>query len=653
MKNLFTRPRRKSIPKGILSGILLVLVLGFVFNSALAAEVKLAWDANGETDLAGYHIYKGLQSRVYTSSVSTGKVTSTTLSGLEAGKTYYFAATAYNTSGVESGYSNEVAYRVPDAVPSTWTITASISGSGTISPAGTSTVANGGSLTYTITPASNYKVSDVIIDGTSQGPKSSYTFTAVSTNHTIKAVFAPITWTITASTSGSGTISPAGTSTVANGGSLTYTITPASNYKVSDVLVDGTSQGPKSSYTFSAVSANHTIKAVFAPITWTIKASASGNGTISPSGSITVNQGNDFTFTMSPDSGYFVSDVVIDGISLGDGVSMTFTNVMSNHTIVAYFVAGNQAPLADAGPDQKVCEEDPVTLSGLNSIDPEGNQLAFSWLQLEGPSVQLSDPTSPTPEFQAPVVSFDGASLVFQLTVRDTQGLESADTCIVNVTWVNDPPVAHAGSDQTVHEGNVVSLDSSLSQDPDDGIASCSWTQTGGPAVVLSDVTSPEPFFTAPDVTMDGTALVFQLTVTDLGGLKSQDSCIVNVSWMNEAPVADAGMDLAATSGNLISLDGRNSADSDDGIASFRWNQVSGPPVALSDPMDMSPTFTAPDVSGTTVLEFQLTVTDLGGLCSSDQCLVTIDPPKVYEVKKDWYVIKTTYKRFFRFLTIW
>lgn len=75
--------------------------------------------------------------------------------------------------------------------------------------------------------------------------------------------------------------------------------------------------------------------------------------------------------------------------------------------------------------------------------------------------------------------------------------------------------------------------------------------------------------------------------------------------------------------------------------------------MALSDPMDMSPTFTAPDVSGTTVLEFQLTVTDLGGLCSSDQCLVTIDPPKVYEVKKDWYVIKTTYKRFFRFLTIW
>jgi len=361
-----------------------------------------------------------------------------------------------------------------------------------------------------------------------------------------------------------------------------------------------------------------------------------------------VNQGNDITFTISPDSGYYVSDVVIDGTSLGNGVSMTFTNVTSNHEIVAYFAAGNQTPLADAGPDQKVCERDPVTLSGLNSTDPEGDNLAFSWLQLEGPAVQLSDPASPTPEFQAPVVSFDGASLVFQLTVRDSKGLESADTCIVNVTWVNDPPVAHAGSDQTVQEGSVVNLKASLSQDPDDGIASYQWAQTGGPSVVLSDLTSPEPFFTAPDVTMDGTALMFQLTVTDLGGLKSQDSCIVNVSWMNEAPVADAGTDQGVTSGDFLSLDGRNSADSDDGIASFRWNQVSGPPVALSDPMAMTPTFTAPDVSGTTVLEFQLTVTDLGGLRSSDHCLVTIDPPSStyneisYQLKKRWNKILIT-----------
>ena len=574
MKKLFVKSKFQSIPKGILSGIMLVLILGCIFNSALAAEVQLTWNANTETDLAGYRIYKGLQSGSYTSNVSAGKVTTATMTGLEAGKTYYFAATAYNTSNQESGYSNEIVYQVAAPAPSTWTITASASGNGTISPSGTSTVSQGASLTYTISAGSNYKVSDVVVDGVSQGSKTSYTFTGVLTNHTIQAVFTPVTWTITAATT--------------------------------------------------------------------------GNGTISPSGSIKVNQGTDITFTMTADSGYRVSDVIVDGISQGEAVSMTFRNVTSNHGIVVNFITDNQAPLADAGPDQAVYEKDSVMLSGQNSLDPNGDQLDFMWLQLEGPSVELSDSESSAPVFQAPFVSFDGASLVFQLTVRDSQGLESIDTCIVNVTWVNDPPVADAGSYQTVYEGSMVNLDASLSEDSDDGIASYLWTQISGLPVTLSDTASNLPSFIAPDVTMDGTALMFQLTVTDLGGLKSQDTCIINVSWMNEAPVADAGTDQMVGSGELVSLDSRNSSDSDDGIASFHWNQISGLPVTLSDPTNMAPTFMAPDVSGTTALEFQLTVTDSGGLQSSDRCVITIDSSEVehdvvqYSLEKGWNVIRMT-----------
>ncbi len=79
--------------------------------SATAADVVLAWDPNTEPDLAGYKIYYGNASGVYTTIVPIGTQTTYTISGLAPG-TYYFAVTAFNTSGLESGYSNEVSTTV-------------------------------------------------------------------------------------------------------------------------------------------------------------------------------------------------------------------------------------------------------------------------------------------------------------------------------------------------------------------------------------------------------------------------------------------------------------------------------------------------------------------------------------------------------------
>jgi hypothetical protein len=70
-------------------------------------------------------------------------------------------------------------------------------------------------------------------------------------------------FTISASAGSGGSISPSGTSTVASGGSKTYTISPKYGYGISSVQVDGVSVGAVSTYTFSTVKANHTIKALF------------------------------------------------------------------------------------------------------------------------------------------------------------------------------------------------------------------------------------------------------------------------------------------------------------------------------------------------------------------------------------------------------
>ena len=91
--------------------VLLVALLISVW--ARAEQVTLAWDANTETDLAGYKVHYGTASGSYTTHVDVHKVTTAIVNGLTAGQTYYFVVTAYNASNNESGYSNQVSYSVP------------------------------------------------------------------------------------------------------------------------------------------------------------------------------------------------------------------------------------------------------------------------------------------------------------------------------------------------------------------------------------------------------------------------------------------------------------------------------------------------------------------------------------------------------------
>ena len=170
----------------------------------------------------------------------------------------------------------------------THTITASAGANGSISPSGQITVVDGGSQSFTITPNAPAQIADVLVDGSSVGPVSSYTFNNVTQDHTIAASF---TYTITASAGANGSIDPSGNVNVNPGGSQAFTITPADCYHVADVLVDSISVGPVTSYTFTNVTANHAISASFAINTYTITASAGSNGSISPNGAVSADCG--------------------------------------------------------------------------------------------------------------------------------------------------------------------------------------------------------------------------------------------------------------------------------------------------------------------------------------------------------------------------
>lgn len=152
-------------------------------------------------------------------------------------------------------------------------------------------------------------------------------------------------FTIEATVSGSGSINPGGTISVAAGSNQTITFTPDSGYYVSSVVVDGQSVSwTGNSYTFTNVTANHTITVTFAKsgggsstTYYTIDAEAGQGGEISPDGRVRVARGSNKTFTITPDKGYRIADVLVDGRSIGVVSRYTFENVHSNHTIEVFF----------------------------------------------------------------------------------------------------------------------------------------------------------------------------------------------------------------------------------------------------------------------------------------------------------------------------
>lgn len=126
---------------------------------------------------------------------------------------------------------------------------------------------------------------------------------------------------------------------------------------------------------------------------------------------------------------------VEDPLSPGSFIpgAILFQEQIPQALIQANCQGSNQAPIADAGTDQlQVVPGSSVTLNGSGSSDPDNDALTYLWMQLSGPTVTLSDPSSPTPTFVAPGGT-GGAPLIFQLVVNDGTTSSVADTVSIGV----------------------------------------------------------------------------------------------------------------------------------------------------------------------------------------------------------------------------
>jgi len=223
--------------------------------------------------------------------------------------------------------------------PSDLTVLAAAGPNGSIAPAGTTAITPGGSQTFTITPNPGFAVAALVVDGAQLPGATSYTFTDITASHYLNAYFEPSGLALTAAAGPNGSISPAGETAVTPGSSQTYTITPSAGFMVTALVVDGTLLPGAPTYTFTNITASHYLNAYFGPIpaTVTITAAAGPNGSISPGGANVVAGGSDQTFTITPDPGFTVAALVVDGTVLPGATSYIFTGVTADHYINAYF----------------------------------------------------------------------------------------------------------------------------------------------------------------------------------------------------------------------------------------------------------------------------------------------------------------------------
>jgi alpha-tubulin suppressor-like RCC1 family protein len=241
-------------------------------------------------------------------------------------------ANPYVINNVTAGHTVVVTFALD-----TYSVNASVSGTGgTVDPAQQS-VAYGGTGTINLHPDAHYHVSGITDNGTSQTITSPYVISNVQANHTVVVTFALDTYTVSASvTGGHGSVDPT-TQSVTYGGTASISIVPDADYHVDTITDNSLSKPIANPYVITNVAANHDVVVTFALNTYNVDASVSGvGGTVDP-GHQVVPSGGTATVTITPDPNYHISGITDNNVSKPAASPCVIDNVKADHTVVVTF----------------------------------------------------------------------------------------------------------------------------------------------------------------------------------------------------------------------------------------------------------------------------------------------------------------------------
>lgn len=349
-----------------------------------------------------------------------------------------------------------------------------------------------------------------------------------------------------------------------------------------------------------------------------------GSASTAPAGNIT---GYSWSKLSGPTGGVLddsdkVSTVVTD-LEAGEYVyQLTVTDnlgAIATATVIITVKVAPLPPVADAGAAQTITLPlNTVTLDGRGSVAPSGSISNYVWNQLAGPAgCVINSPNNAV----TTISGLTEGMYSFELTVTDNLGATSAATVAVTVKAVPLPPVADAGTSQTITlPVNSVNLDGSASAAPSGTISSYQWSKLSGPAGEV--IVSPATAATTVTGLKEG-VYSFELEVTDNLGATSTAIVTVTVKAALLPPIADAGADETISLPlDSIKLDGSASVAPSGNITDYVWSKLSGP----SGEIIVSPASAATMVTGLSegVYQFQLMVTDNNGLSATSIKTITV-----------------------------
>ena len=277
--------------------------------------------------------------------------------------------------------------------------------------------------------------------------------------------------------------------------------------------------------------------------------------------------------------------------------------------------AAEGTPTAEAGSGGTFSSDQPISLDGSSSTDPNGDVLTYHWSFSRVPqgSLLLEDTeifqNNGTEVAQTRFFADTAGTYIIELVVTDSTELSSVpDSVIVNVEE-GQLPVADAGADITILEGDSATLNGAASADPLGRTLTYTWAVANAPAsstaASFSSASEASPIFT-PDVS--GSYLL-SLIVNNGINDSLPDSVVVDVITANPlAPTADAGPDITdAQDCSNIQLSGAASTDPNGDELEYMWTLQSKPTdstatsASISNQEAEAPTF-YPDIAGEYVL---------------------------------------------------
>jgi hypothetical protein len=327
-----------------------------------------------------------------------------------------------------------------------------------------------------------------------------------------------------------------------------------------------------------------------------------------PVGSNATNDLDNFGINVAslPDGGFLVSDPADDHDNGSE--------VLQDSGAVYIFTpdtAPNQAPTADAGPDQTVNENQSITLDGSASTDPDGNDdiVSYAWDLDNNGSYETSGPI-------IPFTSDSPATYTIGLQVTDSANHTANDTIVV--TFDDVTPTADAGPDQSAGTNQTVNFSGSGANTAGDAITAFAWD--------LDNDGAFDDAFTANTSTSfsTGGAKTVRLRVTDDDGQTAIDSLVVTVT--DPAPTANAGADQFGRHQSDGHPDGSATAGAGDTIASYAWDfNYNG----VTFDVDASGANTSHAFEAAGNYKVGLRVTDDDGQTAIDTLFVTVTATRV------------------------